>query len=75
MAKGVQVPFITTAPGNFTLQHGLGTTPISVTKTLTSGGDVWFQTNRFDATNLYVVASDINVTGFFLVYAAADYEG
>ena len=75
MAKGVQVPFKATGPGSFTLQHGLGTTPISVTKTMTSGGDVWFQTNRFDATNLYLVASDPGVTGFFLVYAAADYEG
>lgn len=75
MARGVQVPFITTAPGNFALQHGLGTTPITVIKTLTGSGDVWFQSNRFDATNLYLVASDTGVTGFFVVYSAADYEG
>lgn len=77
MAKGVQVPFVTTAPGNFTLQHGLGTTPVTVILNITSaiGGTVWFQTNRFDATNLYLVASDTGVTGFAWVYAAADYEG
>ena len=68
MAKGIQVPFVTTAPGEFTLQHGLGQMPVTVIKELTSGGDVWFQSNRFDQTNLYLVASDTGVTGYFLVY-------
>lgn len=68
MAKGIQVPFVAAAPGNFTLQHGLGRMPTTVIKEMTSGGDVWFQSNRFDQTNLYLVASDTGVTGYFLVY-------
>jgi len=70
MASVVQIPFTTTAPGNFTLPHNLGVVPGTVIFEFTSGGVVWFQTVRFDATNLYLVASDAGITGYAIVYAS-----
>jgi hypothetical protein len=43
--------------GNFTLQHFLGRVPIAAVIQLTSGGGIWFQAARYDATNLYLVSS------------------
>ena len=71
MANAVQIAFTTTAPGPFTLAHNLGTVPGSVIFEMTSGGAVWFQTARFDATNLYLIASDAGLTGYAIVYASA----
>lgn len=71
MASVVQIPFTTTAPGNFILPHNLGVVPGTVIFEFTSGGVVWFQTTRFDATNLYLVASDAGITGYAIVYASA----
>ena len=52
------------APGNFTVAHGLGAAPTSVVITMTSSGGIWLQSPiGFDATNLYLVASDVGVTG------------
>lgn len=55
----------TSAPGNFTLAHGLGRTPHAVLIEMTAGGAIWFQTSpaRYDGTNLYLVASDAGLTG------------
>jgi hypothetical protein len=54
-----------TAPGNFTVPHGLGVTPTLVTVQMTSDGNIWLQnTLRWDATNIYLTASDEDVTGF-----------
>lgn len=71
MASQVQVAFSTTSGGNFTLPHDLGVIPGSVVFEFTSGGVVWFQPIRYDATNLYLVASDAGVTGFAIVYASS----
>jgi hypothetical protein len=71
VASSVQIPFTTTAPGNFTVPHNLGVLPGSVVIEMTAGGAIWFQTNRYDANNLYLVASDAGLTGYLLVYAAA----
>ena len=54
----------TSAPGNFTLAHGLGTTPSAVVVSMTAGGAIWLQSpTGFDGTNLYLVASDAGLTG------------
>ena len=54
----------TSAPGNFTLAHGLGRTPTAVLIEMTAAGVIWFQSGtRYDATNLYLVASDAGLTG------------
>jgi hypothetical protein len=68
MPLSTQVSFITPNPGNFTLAHGLGQVPGSVVIMMTSGGIVWFQTPRYDATNLYLIASDEGLTGVALAY-------
>ena len=69
MQANVTIPFDTTAPGDFTLAHNLGMVPTSVIFEFTDGGTVWFQPQRFDTTNLYLVASDMGVTGVAIVYA------
>lgn len=69
MQASITIPFTTTAPGNFTLAHNLGMIPVTVIFEFTFGGTVWFQTPRFDETNLYLVASDTGITGDAIVYA------
>ena len=69
MYASVTIPFDTTAPGDFTLAHNLGLVPATVIFEFTDGGTVWFQTLRFDSTNLYLVASDAGVTGIVIIYA------
>ena len=45
--------------GDFTVAHGLGSTPRLVLIQMTSAGFIWFQSpTRYDATNLYLTASD-----------------
>jgi hypothetical protein len=67
----VEVSLAPSSPGNFTVAHGLGVTPTSALIQMTSGGQVWFQSTRFDGTNLYLVASDAGVTGKVVVLYAA----
>ncbi|HEV2463537.1 MAG TPA: hypothetical protein VGT04_07020 [Acidobacteriaceae bacterium] len=51
------------AGGNFTVAHGLGFTPSAVLISMTSSGSIWLQSpTSWDATNLYLVASDAGVT-------------
>jgi hypothetical protein len=52
----------TSTPGNFTLQHFLGRTPLHVVIQMTSAGAIWWQTPDKDATFLYLVASDAGLT-------------
>jgi len=63
------ISFTTTAPGDFTLAHNLGLIPQTVIFEFTDGGSVWFQPVRYDATNLYLIASSPGVTGSIVVYA------
>ncbi len=70
-ATSVQVAFTTTAPGLFTLPHNLGVIPGSVIIEMTAGGAVWFQSVRYDANNLYLVASDAGLTGYAVVFASS----
>ncbi len=66
---GGQVSLAPAAPGNFTVQHFLGRTPFGVLILMTAGGAIWFQSpTLYDATNLYLVASDAGVTGKALLW-------
>ncbi len=67
-----QVAFTTTAPGNFVLPHNLGVIPGSVIFEFTSGGSVYFQKpDKYDANNLYLVATDAGVQGFAIIFASS----
>ncbi len=58
-----QVSATPAAPGNFTVAHLLGRSPVGVSIQMTSGGAIWFQSpTMFDSTNLYLVASAAGVT-------------
>jgi len=51
------------AAGSFALAHRLGRVPASAFIQMTSSGAIWFQSSAlYDATNLYLVASDAGVT-------------
>lgn len=70
LQASVTIPFDTTAPGDFTLAHNLGIIPTTVIFELETGGAIWFQTQRFDSENLYLVASDSDIIGVAIVYAS-----
>lgn len=58
-----EINITSSAPGDFTVAHGLGITPRLVLLQPTSGGAIWFQPAlRYDETNLYLTASDAGVT-------------
>src|SRR5208283_5631522 len=58
-----QVPAAPSGPGNFTVAHLLGRTPIGAQIRMTSPGAIWWQSpTDVDAINLYLVASDAGVT-------------
>jgi hypothetical protein len=63
-----EVPLLSPAGGNFTIPHGLGTTPTCVLIQMTSLGAIVFQPTRYDATNLYLQASAGGLTGFAEVF-------
>jgi hypothetical protein len=69
MQASISITYTTTAPGPFTLAHNLDLTPVTVVFEFESGGTVWFQTPRYDATNLYLVASAAGVTFTVIIYA------
>lgn len=59
----INVPLAPSAPGNFTVAHGLGGTPVAVVISMTSSGAIWLQSPvGYDATNLYLTASDTGLT-------------
>lgn len=68
----VEVNLAPTAPGNFTVAHGLDHEPYGVIVCMTSGGAIWFQLDagalKKDATNLYLVASAAGITGRAIVW-------
>lgn len=58
-----QIPVAPSAPGNFTVPHLLGRTPIGAHVRMTSPGAIWWQSpTDVDGVNLYLVASDVGVT-------------
>ena len=57
------------APGNFTVAHGLGRVPGAAVFCPTSGGQIWFQSpTMYDATNLYLTASDDGITSLVILF-------
>lgn len=57
------------AAGNFTQAHTLAQLPTWADIAMTSGGGIWFQkSTKFDASNLYLTASDAGVTADIFVY-------
>jgi hypothetical protein len=51
------------APGDFTVVHGLAGAPAAVVIQMTSGGQIWLQSpTGYDGTNIYAIASDAGVT-------------
>jgi hypothetical protein len=58
-----QIPVAPSGPGNFTVPHLLGRTPIGAQIRMTSPGAIWWQSpTDVDDVNLYLVASDAGVT-------------
>jgi hypothetical protein len=58
-----QIPVAPSAPGNFSVPHLLGRTPIGAHVRMTSPGAIWWQSpTDTDGVNLYLVASDAGVT-------------
>jgi hypothetical protein len=57
------------AAGSFALAHRLGRVPAGAFIQMTSSGAIWFQSSAmYDATNLYLVASDAGVTAKVLLW-------
>lgn len=59
----------TSAPGTFSMPHGLGVIPSRIAILMLSGGQIIAQTPAFDATNVYLEASDTGLAGLISVYA------
>lgn len=57
-----QITAAPVVPGNFSVPHLLGRTPIGAVIQMTSSGAIWFQGSMFDGTNLYLVASSSSIT-------------
>jgi hypothetical protein len=58
-----QVAVTSSAPGNLTVPHLLGRTPIAAHIRINSSGEIWWQSpTDMDNLNLYLVASDAGVT-------------
>jgi hypothetical protein len=63
------VPLAPTAPGNFSVAHGLGRIPRGASLQMTSSGAIWFQSpTDMDGSNLYLVASDSGVTAKVILW-------
>jgi hypothetical protein len=58
-----------TAPGNFKIAHGLSAAPSRISILMTSAGAIWAQSTAFDATYIYLSASDTSVTATIYVFA------
>jgi hypothetical protein len=56
------------ASGNFTVAHGLSVLPTLIEIVPTSSGAIWGQTNFVDGSNVYLSASDANVTANVMIY-------
>lgn len=64
-----RIAVIAGAAGNFSLNHNLGRMPMGAVIYMTSGGALWFQSaTLFDATNLYLTASDAGITASIQVW-------
>jgi hypothetical protein len=70
VAPSVIVPLAPSAPGDFSVPHGLGSSPALALVQMTSSGAVWFQPAQWDGTNIYLTASDAGITAKAIVWAS-----
>jgi len=64
----IEVPVTATDPGNLTVPHPLGHVPVGAKMMLTSGELWWQSPTKWDATNLYLVASAAGASGKVVVW-------
>jgi hypothetical protein len=57
----VDIP-ATTAPGAFSVAHNLNRMPVNANIMMTAAGNIFWQDPQFDETNLFLVASDSDLT-------------
>lgn len=63
VAQPTILSITSSAPGNFTVAHGLAYKPYAASIMMTSPGSIWWQSpTMFDATNVYLVASGAGQT-------------
>jgi hypothetical protein len=63
------VPITSPSPcTSFAVAHGLSAPPLTAIICMTSSGTMWFQTPMFDATNLYLGASDVGITANVILF-------
>ena len=63
VAPDALVPLAPADPGDFSVAHGLGVTPVLTLVQMTSAGAIWQDTPEADATNLHLTASAEDLTG------------
>lgn len=68
VSTAVQIPIPSTTRGDFSIAHGLGTTPQDVDIKIQSDGLIRFQSpTMWDATNVYLNASDDGLIGTLVI--------
>ncbi len=71
LTLSVTLNVTSSAPGNFSVPHGLGTVPFLIEIIPTYSGAIWGQAGFADETNINLVASETGVTATILVYTIA----
>jgi hypothetical protein len=69
MNGAVKIPFITTAPGPFSLPNPTGDATVIAIPAMTSGGSVWLS-GPVQTTIVNLVASDAGLTGILQLFPA-----
>ena len=68
MASYIEVPVTATAPGNLTVPHPLRRVPVGA-KVMVTSGEFWWQSPvKWDAANLYLVASAAGASAKVLIW-------
>jgi len=63
----IEVPVTAVAPGNITVPHPLRRVPVGA-KMMPTSPDLWWQLVKWDATNLYLVASAAGVSAEIVIW-------
>lgn len=67
-SDAIAVPLAPSAGGNFTVAHGLSSTPALVEVQMTSDGEIWCQATPADGVNVNLVASAGGIIGYAIVW-------
>lgn len=62
------VDYAATDPGDFSVAHGLGTTPVGAQILDQSGKPTWFQDPALDETDINLVAGTAGIKGKVMVW-------